>query len=310
MFRRLHPINRIIGSALAMAAALSLPAATLFAHDPVAPAEQLHRAGAPASDPIPLALMGTIPIYWGEGDDAFAAQITGALEPHWARAVLEEEFALRPLDYLNPDALAGHSFLLMAQPRGLTGEENVALDAWVRGGGRLLLLADPAMTGHSHYGIGDRRRPQDTALLSPILSHWGLELLFDADQAPGLQLREYAGEHAGEGDPIAIPVNLPGRFAQNDSQADCGLYAAQILAFCRIGTGYATILSDAAVLDHDGPWLGSPEALRHLHDMAFGRLREPSGAGHQEPENDHQGIESSAGTIARPDLTKAHSSPH
>ena len=65
---------------------------------------------------------------------------------------------------------------MMIQPRPLSPQENVALDNWVAAGGRLLLFADPALTEDSAFAIGDRRRPQDVVLLSPILARWGLEL--------------------------------------------------------------------------------------------------------------------------------------
>ena len=224
------------------------------------------------ADPEPteaLALMGTIPVYWGEVEGGpgttsgdFAALVSGAVEPHWARAPLEQHFQLAPLDFLSAEALAPFSALLMAQPRGLAPEENVALDAWVRAGGRLLLLADPAMTGHSHFGFGDPRRPQDTVLLSPILAHWGLELRFDATQPEGPVTRLTAS-----GD---VPVNLPGIFQLSDEAGNCTLSGEGVLASCRIGEGSATILADAALLDLEGPIDGAGPALCRLLTGAFG----------------------------------------
>ena len=114
---------------------------------------------APPRDQLPaLALMGSVPIYWGEPGQ-LGDLLGDANPPHWARAVLERRWRLVPLDYLDEAALEAQERLLMAQPRGLSPEENVALDAWVRGGGHLLLLADPMMTGASRYPLGDRRRP-------------------------------------------------------------------------------------------------------------------------------------------------------
>lgn len=309
----MSPRLLLTSRALALALALNCAAAPLLAHDP---ARVVHPA--PISAPIsqeperdltPLLLMGTIPIYWGEDEDAFAAQISGDVEPHWARAQLEQDYSLVPLDYLNPDTLGGVRVMLMAQPRGLTAEENVALDNWVRGGGRLLLLADPVMTGHSHYGLGDRRRPQDTALLSPILSHWGLDLLFDADQPQGLQMREYAGGDESGGDSISIPVNLPGHFAGRDSDADCRLYATETLAFCRIGAGFVTILADAALLDHEGPWPGSRQAFDSLLGTAFGSRRELAGDSPSDRLDGPQNIESYLENPLQAAVTPAQTDP-
>jgi len=219
--------------------------------------------------------MGTVPIYWGEAAD-FSELIGGESEPHWARQVLERQYCLAPLDFLDEEALAGHSRLLLAQPRGLAPAENVALDAWVRRGGRLLLFADPMMTGHSLYGIGDRRRPQDVALLSPILRHWGLELAFDPDQPGGLQTGEFAGRH--------VPVNLAGQVSvmepdagEGASTAQCTPESSGVGVHCRLGEGSIVVLADAALLDHDGPWAGAPEALEYLADLAFCKAGEIAG---------------------------------
>ena len=179
-----------------------------------------------------LGLMGTIPIYWGEAE-GFGELLNGAGSGHWARARLEAGYRLRPLDALGDEDLAGLDFLLLAQPRALSPAENVALDKWVRGGGRLLLFADPMLTGESRFAIGDRRRPQDVILLSPILGHWGLALEFDEDQAAGYALLPAAG--------ASIPVNLPGAFALREGETECALAAANVLADCEIGSGRARL---------------------------------------------------------------------
>jgi hypothetical protein len=215
-----------------------------------------------------LGLMGTIPLYWGE-TDGLDEIVDGTAEPHWARGELAKDYELRPLAYLDAAALAAFDYLLLAQPRALSGEENVALDAWVRAGGRLLLFADPMMTGHSRFAIGDRRRPQDVTLLSPILAHWGLTMVFVEDQPFGMRRVEAAG--------AAIPVNLPGRFATPGTTGDCALSGERILARCALGQGTATILADAAVLDLHEPDPGAPAALRGLARLAFGESGENAG---------------------------------
>ena len=215
-----------------------------------------------------LALMGTIPIYWGE-HDGFGDLLSGEGQVHWARAALEQEYQLAPLDYLSPEALAGKDLLVLAQPRGLTADENVALDAWVRAGGRLLLFVDPQMTGESRYGLGDRRRPQDVALLSPILAHWGLELQFDPAQDPNGNLREFAGH--------ALPVRLSGAFSLRENASSCALLAADLVAQCGLGRGFALLVADAALLDLADPAPEAAEALQALTGLAFGNLAGMSG---------------------------------
>jgi hypothetical protein len=211
----------------------------------------------PAAAPE-LGLMGTVPIYWGEAG-GIDELIGGTAEPHWARAEIEASFALRPLDYLSAEALAPLDRLLLAQPRALSGEENVALDAWVRAGGQLLLFADPMMTGHSRFPLGDRRRPMDVTLLSPILKHWGLAMEFDDEQPFGMRPIGAPG--------MTLPVNLPGRFTET---AACKLSADGVLARCAIGEGSATVLADAAMLDLHEPDPGAPAALKSLLALAFG----------------------------------------
>lgn len=216
-----------------------------------------------------LALMGTVPIYWGEAAD-LGETLTGEAPPHWARAVLERDFVLAPVDYLSAENLARYDYLLMAQPRGLSAEENVALDAWVRDGGRLLLFADPMMTGDSRFGVGDRRRPQDVALLSPILAHWGLELAFDSGQDEGL----HDADHFGD----PLPVNMRGQWsyvtAEPGTARECNIPGDALLAHCRIGAGQALLVADAAMLDLAGPYSHAESALGWLVIHGLGNTRE------------------------------------
>ena len=221
-----------------------------------------------SADRRPLGLMTTIPIYWGEaaGMDEL---IAGSAEPHWARSTLERDYDLVPLDSLaGPEGLAkpgGIDQLLLAQPRALSGPENVALDDWVRSGGHLLLFADPMMTGHSRFSIGDRRRPQDVILLSPILSRWGLTLQFDERQSAGVRVEKF--------DDVALPVNLAGTFRISPtvpgSPAQCTLSASGIVADCAIGEGRALIIADATLLGQEGAGSSRENALRAITNRAF-----------------------------------------
>ena len=192
----------------------------------------------------PLTLFTSLPIYWPEASD-LATTLKGEEPPHWARRAIEAERPLRPVDTLDTATLAGRRDLLMIQPRPLSPAENVALDAWVAGGGRLLLFADPALTAASTFALGDRRRPQDIVLLSPILDRWGLRLEFDAGQAEG--------EHTvARGDGVAMPVNLPGRFAAftgGRPDASCRIEADALLAECRVGRGRVLAIADAALFE-------------------------------------------------------------
>ena len=201
----------------------------------------------------PLGLFTSLPIYWSEAAD-ISAMLSPDAEPHWARTLIERRRDLRPLDVLTPQALAPFRDILIAQPRALGAAENVALDGWVRGGGHVLLFADPLLTQHSQFGLGDRRRPMDVALLSPILNHWGLALTMD-DAGP-------EGEHQVKllGGPL--PVDQAGRFVllptEPGAPSTCRLLAEGLAADCRIGAGRALIVADAALLPPAGLSLPSP----------------------------------------------------
>ena len=191
-----------------------------------------------------IALFTSLPILWPERSD-FRGLINSDAPPHWALAVLQRRAKLQPLDSLakanGRAAMAPGSLLVMAQPRPLSPQENVALDNWVRGGGHLLLFADPMLTAETIFALGDKRRSQDMALLSPILARWGLELSFDEDQAPG--------EHMADWDGARLPVNLPGRFALPDKFRNCRLLADGLGARCSVGKGRVLALADAALLE-------------------------------------------------------------
>ncbi|MCB2088014.1 MAG: ABC transporter [Sphingomonadaceae bacterium] len=222
------------------------------------------------SDKAPLALVTSLPVYWNESPDIAAALDAGA-EPHWARKALEQRYRLQPLDTLDQLEASGQHILLMAQPRPLGAADNVALDEWVRGGGQVLLFADPMLTDHSAFALGDPRRPQDVALLSPILSRWGVALYFDDSQLEGSALVQWGDAQ--------LPVNLPGTFALepqlSDAPGSCRLELGGLIAQCTLGKGRATLVADAALFE-DGdeiPPDTREAALEKLLSGAFSAAR-------------------------------------
>lgn len=235
-------------------------------------ASACHADEAPAAghgDLPELGIMGTIPLYWGEAGD-FGEVLNGQSSAHWARAQLEDNYRLEPLDTLDADSLRGLDYLLLAQPRALSPTENVALDDWVRRGGKVLVFADPLMTGESRFAIGDRRRPQDVVLLSPILTHWGLSLAFDEDQLTPARMVPSQG--------ATIPVNLPGVIeVAEEGNRDCRIIAGDVLAWCAIGSGRAVVLADAALLDLHQPHPAAASALNWLIDVSFAETGDGTG---------------------------------
>lgn len=208
----------------------------------------------------PIGLFTSLPILWSESESV-GAMLSSPDQPHWARAVLERRGKLVALDTLLD--LSRTRRLVIAQPRPLSPEENVALDRWVRGGGRLLLFADPMLTQESAFPLGDRRRPQDIALLSPILARWGLELRFDESQEAA------ARENAGEG----IPVNLPGMLSTIPGGADahCAIGPEGLIARCKIAQGQALVVADAALLEPEDANAGRKSGFDNLLTQAFSR---------------------------------------
>lgn len=207
-----------------------------------------------------VGLFTTLPLYWREAA-AISELVAPDASPPWARTVIERDYELVPLDVLAGEGaiLGGLDRLLLAQPRTLSPAENVALDVWIRQGGRLLLFADPLLTGDSRFALGDKRRPQDVALLSPILSHWGLQLRFDEDQP--------AGERVAELDGLKLPINAAGRFSYrpaDEPDTSCIPRSGGLIAECTIGRGRALIVADAALFDGDA---ATPE-----REQAFGWL--------------------------------------
>lgn len=209
-----------------------------------------------------LGLFTSLPIYWDESE-SIAEALEGGQTPHWARRALEADFRLTPLDTLDEGDLARIDRLIMAQPRPLAPAENVALDEWVRSGGRLLLFADPLLTEHSRFTFGDKRRPQDIAMLSPILRRWGLELEVDADQPDGERRVAFAGR--------PLPVRLAGRMRviEPGAPARCAIEADSIVARCRVGDGIALVVADAAVLERERDGGEAEAAFRSLAGAVF-----------------------------------------
>ena len=184
-------------------------------------------------------------------------------KPHWAANVLTERGPVLALDRLasTDPSLARIRLLVMAQPRPLAPAESVALDRWLRKGGRLLLFADPLHTGESRFAFGDKRRPQDIAMLAPLLAHWGLTLDFAADQPPGERQAQVLAVPL----PVPLPVNMPGVLVAARGRGKCRPDDAGLSALCRIGKGRAIIIADAAVFDHsDGESAAQMAALRAL----------------------------------------------
>lgn len=177
----------------------------------------------------PLLLMTSLPIVWGEG-----GAFDPASRPAAAYRLLDREFAVQPIDAIEPEALRGSRLMLLAQPRLLAPEELATLDLWVRGGGRILILADPRLSWSSPFPPGDARRPPAESLLHPLLRHWGLSL---EPGAGGVSDERVGGRR--------LRLESAGRFASTDPA--CRV-ASPFMARCRIGQGAALLVADSDLL--------------------------------------------------------------
>jgi hypothetical protein len=221
---------------------------------PTTPAPAPQESAAPRER---LGLMTSLPLYWplGAGVEEIAS---GRAALPWQRSALEQAFVLEPLDTLSPipgitpdapetDPLSGLGRLAVIQPRGLSPADNVALDNWVRAGGRLLLVLDPFLTGEYDLPLGDPRRPADTALIPPVVARWGLKVSYAVAETP----ENYYGTRDLPGG-IALPFAQPGLIEiLPEGAQNCALVQGySLMATCRIGKGTVTLLADAAIFEH------------------------------------------------------------
>ena len=201
----------------------------------------------------PLVVVTGLPIVRGEGD--VGDMLSGKASPLQSWRWLEGHFHATPIDFVTPEALAGRGLLLLAQPRALQPRELVSIDDWVRGGGRALVLADPALHWESRYPLGDPRAPLPMSLLDPLMTRWGIRL--DQGEA-GIHKQDVvaAGRH------WRVMMDAVGRFVATG--ADCQVEVGGTMARCNVGQGKVLLLADADLLADrlwvaDGPDGAKPE---------------------------------------------------
>ena len=187
-----------------------------------------------------LALLTSLPIVLGE-----EFGVTGNGSP--ALTALSAQFRVTPISTTSGGELARVRLLLMAQPPAQAPENLVALDDWVRGGGRLLLLADPMLEWPTKRPLGDPLHPPPMFADTGLLAHWGLRL--DAPENRGPVARYLAGYRIL----TVSPGALYGR---------CGISNDRLLADCRIGKGRAIVVADADLLNAADLGPGANDNLR------------------------------------------------
>ena len=181
----------------------------------------------PADRPV-LLLLTSLPLMFNEdfsleggGSDALTA--------------LEKHYRVVPISVTDAGELAKGRLLLMAHPLAQTAENLVALDTWVRRGGRALLLADPMLEWPSKRRLGDPLRPPPMFADTGLLGHWGLRL--ESPDKRGPKTAKLAG--------YEIMTASPGSLFGDR----CRISADRLVADCPIGKGRAIVIADADVLD-------------------------------------------------------------
>ncbi len=185
-----------------------------------------------------VVLMSSLPLVHGDGID-MQAMLAGHSRPHPLHDALKSAHDLVVADALDDETLAKADLVVLVQPRALPPEALVALDAYVRGGGRLLLFADPLLEWPGGQGLADPLGPQRTSLISPLLGHWGLGLVDPETESVRLQPSGAVLVHPG------IFEVLPGKIGETACRIDAQGHVAR----CRPGEGRAILVADADLLD-------------------------------------------------------------
>jgi len=219
---------RARGRALLIVGAVAVAAAALAMFVPRAGEAPLP-ARASAQHPT-LLLLTSLPLMFGE-----EFSLEGGGSP--ALTALQKQYRVVPISVANPAELAKGRLLLMAQPIAQPAEDLVALDAWVRQGGRLLLLADPLLEWPSERPLADPTRPPPMFPDTGLLGHWGLRL--DAPDRRGPKSVQLGGQ--------PVLAMSPGALAGTG----CSIAPDHFVARCKVGKGQVTVVADADLLDTD-----------------------------------------------------------
>ncbi|MGL3819515.1 Gldg family protein [Sphingopyxis sp. R3-92] len=197
----------------------------------------LYRPAPIAADAPAVTMLTSLPLRWAGGGD-IAAMIADGPGDDAALTRLQSTGPVALVDSLVDHVPPRGGAVLLAHPRALAPRELVAIDAFVRGGGRAVILADALSGWPASYPLGDPRNPPVTSLLTPLFDHWRIAL----GAAPA-------------GEVQAVPVDVgearlrlfsAGRFDR--LPASCRAFAGRRVAHCRIGQGDAWLVGDADLI--------------------------------------------------------------
>lgn len=193
---------------------------------------------------IRVTILSSLPLEQTHGETV-AARLHGEIQVAPALALLRDQFTVRFIDDVTAGDLAATDVLLLAHPRALSPQSLVAIDYWVRGGGRAIVLADGLSSWPPSYPLGDPRNPPVTSLLTPLLTHWGVRLDAPSPADSGLRLWQQ--------DQHRLHLLSAGRLVRENG--GCALSNDGIYGDCAIGAGRVLLFADADLL-HEDLWYG------------------------------------------------------
>jgi hypothetical protein len=236
-----------VRSALTLGLAFALAACTPAPPD--APKHDLH-------------VLTSLPLFLGEGD--IKSMLAGKTGPNALVVRLAEKHNVRPLDIADAAHLASVKRLLMIQPALIPPSELVALDDWVKAGGKAVILADPDLAWPHNYPLGDPRAPPASTLLDPLFKHWGLVLEGQ---------RATPQTSFGEVDAQRVALVNPGHW--RSERGTCKIQTNRLGATCQIGRGQVILIADADLAD-PRLWLQTAHDNLPFIESLLDRLESPA----------------------------------
>lgn len=194
---------------------------------------------------VRVTMLSALPLEQVDGE-AVAARLHGRVDTAPVLALLNDQFSVRLVDDVTAAGLAQADVLMLAHPRTLSPQTLVAIDAWVRAGGKAIVLADGLSSWPPSYPLGDPRNPPVTSMLTPLLTHWGVRLDAPSATDSGLHLW-WQGQHR-------LHLLSAGRLVTENG--GCSLSNDGIYGDCAIGAGRVLLLADADLL-HQDLWYGT-----------------------------------------------------
>lgn len=202
--------------------------------------------GIGANKSVSIKIMTSLPIIWGEGG-SMKDILSGDSPPAPIYKYWQDNYDIEAVDSLEGLDKSSTEIVMLVQPRAMAPADLADLDSWVRKGGKVIIMTDPDLIWHSELPLGDPQRPLSSGLLSPLLKHWGLELV-SQDNMDELVEIEYANSKI-----VAVGVGAFETLGADDQKTICSFSDARFVAQCRIGDGQATLVADADFL-HEHLW--------------------------------------------------------